>query len=145
MSMSELQKHRKEQMRTLTNKIGVYALCDLDGVPIYVGQSTDGIQSRVRRHLTSARSDIIANRQIDPWEIAFVQAYPVSRLNDIPLLEASLFAKLHRQKPLMNGSIPVAAVRLLKRLPKSTEIIQMMPDEEIKVRKEPALRLPRQI
>ena len=30
----------------------------------------DGIRSRVARHLTSARSDIIANRQIDVWEIA---------------------------------------------------------------------------
>jgi len=132
-------------MKALTNKVGVYALCDLDGIPIYVGQSKDGIQSRVRRHLTSARSDIIANRQIDPWEIAFVQAYPVNRLKDIPLLEASLFAKFHKHKPLMNGSIPVAAGRLLKSLPKPSEIIQMMPDEELKVRKEPALRLPRQI
>jgi hypothetical protein len=144
-SVSEIQKYRKAQMRTLTNKIGVYALCDLDGVPIYVGQSTDGIQSRVRRHLTSATSDIIANRQIDPWEIAFVQAYPVKRNKEIPLLEASLFARFHKKKPLMNGSIPVARGRSLKHLPKPVEIIQMMPDDEIKVRKDPALRLPPQI
>jgi hypothetical protein len=132
-------------MKTLTNEIGVYALCDLDGVPIYVGQSKDGIQARVRRHLTSARSDIIANRQVDPWEIAFVQAYPVERDGEIPLLEASLFARFHKEKPLMNGSIPVVHGRALKRLPKPAEIIQMMPDDEIKVRRDPALRLPRQI
>jgi excinuclease UvrABC nuclease subunit len=48
-------------MKTLTNTIGVYALCGLDGVPIYVGQSKDRIRARVRRHLTFARSDIIAN------------------------------------------------------------------------------------
>jgi hypothetical protein len=76
-------------MRTLTNEIGVYALCDLDGVPIYVGQSTDGIKNRVRCHLTSARSDIIANRQIDAWEIAFVQAYPVGDADETPQLEAA--------------------------------------------------------
>jgi hypothetical protein len=63
----------------LTNKIGCYVLCDLDEVPIYVGQSVDGIRARVRRHLTSARSDIIANRQIDVWEIAYVWAYPVEK------------------------------------------------------------------
>lgn len=145
MSISEIQKYRKKQMKALTNKVGVYALCDLDGIPIYVGQSTDGIQSRVRRHLTSARSDIIANRQIDPWEIAFVQAYPVNRIKDIPLLEASLFAKFHRKKPLMNGSIPVAEGQLLRHVPKPAETIQMMPDEELRMRREPALRLPRQI
>lgn len=132
-------------MKTLTRKIGVYALCDLDGVPLYVGQSVDGIRNRVRRHLTSARSYIIANRQIDPWEIAFVQAYPVRAKRDIPLIEASLFAKFHHAKPLMIGSIPRVRGRLLRKLPEPLETIQMLPDEEIAVRKDPAFRLPRQI
>jgi hypothetical protein len=64
---------RRKAVRTLTNEIGCYVLCDLDQAPIYVGQSVDGIRSRVNRHLTSARSDIIANRQIDVWEIAWVE------------------------------------------------------------------------
>jgi len=132
-------------MKKLTDEIGVYILCDLDAVPIYVGQSVDGIRARARRHLTSARSDIIANRQIDPWEIAYVQAHPAKRPGDIPLLEASLFTKFNARKPLMNGSVPVAREPLLKKLPEPTQVIQVMPDEEIKVRKDPALRLPRQI
>jgi hypothetical protein len=143
--MSAIQGYRQEQMKELTDAIGVYVLCDLDAVPIYVGQSVDGIRARARRHLTSARSDIIANRQIDPWEIAYVQAYSAKRRDDIPLLEASLFAKFNAQKPLMNGSVPVAKGPLLKRLPEPAQVIQVMPDEEIKVRKDPALRLPRQI
>lgn len=132
-------------MKKLTPAIGVYVLCDLDGVPIYVGQSVAGIRERARRHLTSARSDIIANRQVDPWEIAYVQAYPAKSANDIPVLEASLFEVFNKQKPLMNGSIPVVKQPLLKKLPEPAEVIQIMPDEEIKVRKDPALRLPRQI
>lgn len=143
--MSAIQKYRQDQMKKLTDKIGVYVLCDLDGVPIYVGQSVAGIRGRARRHLTSARSDIIANRQVDPWEIAFVQAYPAKGAGDIPLLEASLFEVFNKRKPLMNGSIPVANPPLLKELPDPAEIIQIMPDDEIKVRKDPALRLPRQI
>lgn len=74
----------------LTNKIGCYVLCDLDQVPIYVGQSVDGIRARVRRHLTSARSDIIANRQIDVWEIAWVWTYPVENRADIGVIEDAL-------------------------------------------------------
>jgi hypothetical protein len=66
----------RRAVRTLTNEIGCYLLCDLDQVPIYDGQSI-GIRSHVNRHLTSARSDIIANCQIDVWEIAWVLAYPV--------------------------------------------------------------------
>lgn len=39
---------RKKAVRTLTNQIGVYVLCDLDQVPIYVGQSKDGIAAALR-------------------------------------------------------------------------------------------------
>jgi hypothetical protein len=143
--MFAIQQYRQGQMKKLTDEIGVYVLCDLDAVPIYVGQSVDGIRARARRHLTSARSDIIANRQIDPWEIAYVQAYPAKRHEDIPALEASLFAKFNARKPLMNGSVPVAKEPVLKKLAEPAQVIQIMPDEEIKVRKDPALRLPRQI
>src|ERR1700684_1227737 len=119
---------RRKAVSKLTSAIGVYTLCDLDHVPIYVGQSVDGIRARARRHLTSARSDIIANRQIDPWEIAYVQAYSAKRPGDIPLLEATLFAKFNAKKPLMNGSVPVAKEPPLKKLPEPTQIIQIMPD-----------------
>ena len=67
------------------------AACDLDEVPIDVGQSKDGIRSRVSRHLTSARSDIIANRQIDVWEIAYVWAYPIVDVQDITPTENRLY------------------------------------------------------
>ncbi|MGO8831336.1 MAG: GIY-YIG nuclease family protein, partial [Roseiarcus sp.] len=95
---------RQRALSSLTDDIGVYALCDLDQVPVYVGQSVDGIRSRVRRHLTSARSDIIANRQVDVWEIAYVWAWPTTR-EVIPLLEARLFHEFDAQKTLMNGTI----------------------------------------
>ena len=52
------QAFRRRAVRSLTNEVGCYVLCDLDQVPIYVGQSVDGIRSRVNRHLTSARSQI---------------------------------------------------------------------------------------
>src|ERR1700679_3816517 len=97
---------RRRAVRTLTSEIGCYVLCDLDQVPIYVGQSVDGIRARVRRHLTSARSDIIANRQIDVWEIAWVWAYPVGDRKEIGSLEAALFHHFDKQSALMNGTLP---------------------------------------
>ncbi len=90
--MNAAQAFRGKALAALTNQIGVYALCDLDGNPIYVGQSVDGIRTRVRRHLTSARSDVIANRQIDVWEIAFVWAWPVATKAEVEPLERAIFA-----------------------------------------------------
>lgn len=137
--------YRKKALSELTNSIGVYALCDLDEVPIYVGLSKDGIRSRVNRHLTSARSDIIANRLIDVWEIAYVKAWPVANVADIPELEAVLFEAFNSTKPLMNGSIPRLTRTMPGSIPAAAQTIRVMSDDDIRVRRDPMLRLPRQI
>lgn len=134
---------RRKAVKELTNKIGAYVLCDLDHIPIYVGQSTDGIRSRVLRHLTSARSDIIANRQIDVWEIAWVWAYPVENREDIGPLEDALFHAFDPKSALMNGKLPKKPTKKID-FPEPTQIVQVMRDEEIAEKKDPALRLPRQ-
>lgn len=134
---------RKKAVRSLTSQIGVYVLCDLNQVPIYVGQSTDGIRSRVARHLTSARSDIIANRQIDVWEIAWVLTFPVESKAEITPLEGLLFHHFNTKSQLMNGSIPPAPAKGTK-IPKPAQVIQVMSDEEIADKIDPSQRLPRQ-
>jgi hypothetical protein len=134
---------RRRAVRTLTNDIGCYVLCDLDQVPIYVGQSVDGIRSRVNRHLTSARSDIIANRQIDVWEIAWVWAYPAKDRAEISSLEDALFHEFHGRSALMNGKAPKPPTNQAKS-PEPSQKVQVMSDTEIAEKKDPALRLPRQ-
>ncbi|WP_416408453.1 GIY-YIG nuclease family protein [Agrobacterium rosae] len=135
--------YRKAAVRALTNRIGVYVLADLENVPIYVGQSKDGIRARVSRHLTSARSDIIANRQIDVWEIAYVWAYPVEDKSEINDLEAILFHHFDPVSQLMNGTLPRSPA-VLPDLPTPAQVVQVMSDDEINDRKQPEQRLPRQ-
>ncbi len=134
---------RKRAVRSLTNKIGCYVLADLDNVPIYVGQSKDGIRARVSRHLTSARSDIIANRQIDVWEIAFVWAYPVADKSEIDSLETKLFYFYDPKSQLMNGALP-ARPDDKSQPPEPSQLVQVMSDLEIADKKNPEQRLPRQ-
>jgi hypothetical protein len=139
----EIQKIVDRKLRDLTNETGVYILCDLDDIPIYVGESIDGIRSRVRRHLTSARSDVIANRQLDVWEVAFVRGYPIRDAKNIPIVEAYLFHQFNSKNPLMNGSTPQNPGELNFNL-EEPQVIQILPDEEIEDRKRPEVRLPRQ-
>jgi hypothetical protein len=136
-------KFRRKAVAELTTQIGVYALCDLDGIPLYVGQSTDGIRQRVARHLTSARSDIIANRQLDVWEVAFVWAYPVTTKDEIGPLEAQLFHHFNPRSQLVNGTV-LAMPKRTSRAPNPKQKVQILRDEEILLRKDPANRLPRQ-
>ncbi len=117
-------------------------LCDLDNIPVYVGQSTDSIRGRVARHLTSARSDIIANRQIDVWEIAYVWTYPAA-MNEIGPLEALLYHHFNPKSQLMNGTVPAMPVSL-ENIPKPVQTIQVMNENEIEEKRQPTQRLPRQ-
>ena len=133
---------RKRAMKELPASTGVYVLCDLDEIPIYVGQSRDGIRSRVSRHLTSARSDIIANRQIDVWEIAFVLAYPILNVLDITPTENRLYHHFNKKSKLMNGTVPRALPKAP--IPKPSVKVQVMSDKEITERKTSEQRLPRQ-
>ena len=93
--------------------------------------------------MTSARSDIIANRQVDVWEIAFVWAYPVATVAEIGPLEDALFHAFHPRSALMNGKVPPAPVESIK-LPDPAQIVQVMRNDEIAEKLDPALRLPRQ-
>ncbi len=136
------QQFRQAAVRGLTSHIGVYALVDLDGHPLYVGQSVDGIKSRVRRHLTSARSDVIANRQVDIWEVAEVWAWPAAR-DEIGALEAALFRHYDAVKTLMNGSIPTSSTQVPVIDP--TQRVVVLDDTERQNRRIPSVRLPRQI
>ncbi|MGH8597538.1 MAG: GIY-YIG nuclease family protein [Gammaproteobacteria bacterium] len=134
---------RRRAVRTLTSQVGCYVLCDLDDVPLYVGQSKDGIRARVNRHLTSARSDIIANRQVDVWEIAYVWAYPVDDVSKISSLEDALFHTFHPRSALMNGRVPPKPPEPIY-VPEPMQVVQVMADSEIAEKRDPALRLPRQ-
>jgi hypothetical protein len=148
---------------SLPKATGVYALCDLDETPIYVGQSVDGIQDRVRRHLTSARSDVIANRQLDVWEIAYVWAWPVAEKRkltpsakklgiapeekaQIELIERWLYHKYNAESPLVNGTVvqPVTKAEADTLVVPQRQRVQVMAEEEIAARRQPARRLPRQ-
>ncbi|MCT9931448.1 GIY-YIG nuclease family protein [Planotetraspora sp. A-T 1434] len=56
---------------------GVYAFYDYDGEPIYVGQTNEQLRVRVRRHLTNQRTDAVAMRILDVFEVAEIELWPL--------------------------------------------------------------------
>lgn len=72
-----------EQGRVVADcKWGVYAFYDYDEEPIYVGQTNEQLRVRIRRHLTNQRTDAVAMRILDPFEVAFVEMWPLWELAD---------------------------------------------------------------
>ncbi len=56
---------------------GVYAFYDYDAEPIYVGQTNERLSGRIGRHLTNQRTDVVAMRILDPFEVAEVEVWPL--------------------------------------------------------------------
>ncbi len=144
--MTSVIEYRDQQLRTLTRDFGVYALCDLDEIPIYVGQSfggAEGIRARVRRHLTSARSDVIANRLVDVWEVAFVWGWPCASKPETDAVEATLLNDFGASSPLMNGvTLPAPLPRPIT---PERQRVQILEDSVIARRKLRENRFPRQL
>ncbi len=63
---------------------GVYLFYDYDGEPIYVGQTRESLRTRIRRHLTNQRTDAVAMRVLDPFEVAEIEMWPFWKLAGQP-------------------------------------------------------------
>jgi hypothetical protein len=45
--------------------------------PIYIGQTYEGLGSRIGRHLTNQRTDAVAMNVLDPFEVAEIRVWPL--------------------------------------------------------------------
>lgn len=124
-----LQEYRKQKLRELPPLAGAYVLRDWRLAHLYVGQSEQAINQRLSRHISGARSDIIASRRICPSEIAFVDFYPIANRAERVALEKYLIFTLNSERPLFNFNIPRVCPEGVV-VPASTRF-QIVTDEEI--------------
>ena len=76
-SIVEMAERQAAQAAQATQAVaGLYLFIDYDGEPIYVGQTTEKLRTRIRRHLTNQRTDAVAMRVLDPFEVAEVEMWP---------------------------------------------------------------------
>ncbi|MFF0375482.1 GIY-YIG nuclease family protein [Actinoplanes missouriensis] len=136
--------------KRLGNCIGVYAFYDYDGEPIYVGQTWLKFTDRIGRHLTSQRSDTLAYRILDPFEVAAVELWPTEYLRDDPNKQEKLneieFSAYRRAiddskyKAILNEKIPPPSDFV--RLPPSYRF-NLIPGELREEREHPDVRIAR--
>jgi hypothetical protein len=84
----------KKQVSLGNYKFGVYAFFDYDGEPIYVGQTNERLRTRVRRHLTNQRTDAVAMKVLDPFEVYEMEVWPLFKA----LLKKSTFQAVLNEK-----------------------------------------------
>jgi hypothetical protein len=71
-----LDTHAANGTRIGGSTFGIYVFYDYDQEPIYVGQTYEGLSSRISRHLTNQRTDAVAMNVLDPFEVAEIQVWP---------------------------------------------------------------------
>ena len=141
-------------------KCGVYVFYDYDGEPIYVGQTTERLRTRIRRHLTNQRTDAVAMNVLDPFEVAEVEVYPFYQLESrapgetaddykrrvkgtLAAAEYMMFQKVLRESALgavlNEADIPPRAPI---DLPASIRT-RIIPDDIYELRKHPDIRIAR--
>lgn len=85
-----------EQGRVAGNaKFGIYAFYDYDGEPIYVGQTTERLRTRIRRHLTNQRTDAVAMNVLDPFEVCDIEMWPFYELEGASASDPATVATLN--------------------------------------------------
>lgn len=136
--------------KSLGSCIGVYVFYDYDGEPIYVGQTSESFSTRVGRHLTGQRTDTLAYRILDPFEVAELELYPAEELRRDPAkarkldaLEYSVY--LHaiensRYQAILNEKIPPVSQPVPLPVPQRFTLI---PEDLREDREHPDVRIAR--
>ena len=137
---------------------GVYAFYDYDGEPIYIGQTYEGLTSRIGRHLTGRRSDAVAKNILDPFEVAEVQVWPLdlshlanedkkielkAKKAELNRMEYTVYLKVIEESSfnaVLNEKIPTAAEPIT--LPTAYRA-RIIPEDIYPQRKHPDIRIAR--
>jgi hypothetical protein len=142
-----------------SHKWGIYAFFDYDEEPIYVGQTFEGLGSRIGRHLTNQRTDAVAMNVLDPFEVCEIRVwiFDLAHLGDpqrknkvteeqkryLDRAEFTVFQKLISESKLgavLNEKPPRPTT--LVELPKSYTH-RIIPDSIYPHRKHPDIRIAR--
>ena len=126
---------------------GVYLFYDYDGEPIYVGQTKEGLRTRIRRHLTNQRTDAVAMSVLDPFEVAEIEMWPFWSLPEDPeWLDRAEFTVYQRAVKNSRFKVILNEVEIPERefiaLP-SSHRFQILPQGTRKTREHPDVRLAR--
>ena len=144
----------RQNMKLGNYNYGVYAFYDYDGEPIYVGQTSEKISTRVRRHLTNQRTDAVAMSVLDPFEVFEIEIWPLSRFQSsggasvsarqaLDALEATVFQRALNQSrfhAVLNEKKPESSITVP--LPPSFRR-RIVSDEVYELRKHPDTRIAR--
>jgi hypothetical protein len=135
-------------------RYGVYAFYDYDGEPIYVGQTSERLRVRIRRHLTNQRTDAVAMNVLDPFEVSEIEMWPFWELERLRRTDPRVHETLRRAEStifqgalrksrfgaVLNEVVPPVAKRM--RLPPSIRR-RIIPDRMYEQRKHADVRIAR--
>lgn len=135
---------KADAIKKITDQSGVYALCDLENIPLYVGIARVSVRQSVALHLGPTKADDPVQRLIDPWEVATVWAWPMADESKLEALEAHIFRSSDPGSKLANHIVPRVASLSPGLTPMRQDMV-VLPEAVIQERRLKANRIPRQV
>lgn len=130
---------------------GIYSFYDYEEEPIYVGQTTESLGTRIRRHLTNQRTDAVAMNVLDPFEVYKIVVYPLPKAKkseDMQMILDALEHKVYSQaitqskfNAILNEKEPPTP-KVKVRLPHSHDGV-IVSDDVRRIREHPDIRIAR--
>lgn len=141
-TMLNVERSLHEAIDKLPLSSAVYALCDLDNVPIYLSYASESLRIQVRRHLTEQVSNVEFCASVDPWEIAYVWIWSTDALSseETDQLERYLAYQYGATGELATRTIPEFVPELSFNLPERI-CAQLLSDKVIQRRRKVENRL----
>lgn len=140
--------------KPIGSALGIYAFFDYDEEPIYVGQTEESLRARIGRHMTNQRTDAVAMNVLDPFEVAYIEVWPLRFVKPTEVEKSAFQQQLSDaeytvfQKVLRNSKL--GAILNEKDIPRTNEIdlpqsfrVRIIPDEIFKSRQHPDIRIAR--
>ncbi len=153
-SIKDFLDSKHDNGKSIGSALGIYVFFDYDQEPIYVGQTEEGLRTRIRRHMTNQRTDAVAMNVLDPFEVAYIEVWPLrfdkvssAEKHEFQLTlsaaEFTVFQKVLRESKLK-------AVLNEKDIPSANEIqlprshrARIIPDDIFESRQHPDIRIAR--
>lgn len=153
-SIREFLNTRDQDGRPIGQALGVYAFYDYDEEPIYVGQTEEGLRARIGRHMTNQRTDAVAMNVLDPFEVAYIEVWPLKFGKPTQPEQAAFRTYLNAAEYTVFQKVihasKIGAVLNEKDIPATEEIVlprsyrtRIIPDHIFRARQHPDIRIAR--
>ncbi len=130
----------RKKISQISENPGIYIFYGFDDTPLYVGKSGN-LKNRLGQHFIRFDSSIIADRTLDPYEVAYIRYWVFKDSNEISKIEHAVIFKYQPKFNLSTSDLKRKSLQPNINIPREEESTLIDLDLPESKRGEPLLRI----